>query len=400
MGPGLCLLTPKNRKKAADRDECPLSPPPTAAFALARCSRERGQQEVGTINRATPPAFLALLAGAGLLASACGGTTATQATADTVHPAAPAAPAPPAVFPLTGQPANGSANAKRPSLCVKIDNVEGSFPQAGLDQTDLVFDTLVEGGLTRLFACYQSQDAQLTGPIRSARPVDASLLKLLSPSCGLFAYSGAANGEIAPTEAACPAATRLSAEDNPDGVFQIIHSRPSPHQVFASTSALWSAGQHGGATWTPPSQVFTYSSTAEGGPAAPAASVYMDISNFSSAGWTWSSTSGTWLRSQNGGSDVSTSGNRVSAVNVVVLSVPIGHTGIFDAAHNEDPLVIVTGSGSAWVLRNGQVVQGSWSRPDSNSPLELSGPTGTMTLQPGNTWVELLPQPNLPKLTP
>ena len=126
---------------------------------------------------------------------------------------------------------------------MKIDNVAGSFPQAGLDQTDLVFDTLVEGGLTRLFAVYQSQDAQTLGPIRSARPVDASLLKLLSPSsCGLFAYSGAANGEIAPTKDACPSSTLLSPDVGINGPFQMIYSRPSPHQVFSSTSALYAEG--------------------------------------------------------------------------------------------------------------------------------------------------------------
>jgi len=360
------------------------------------------QQEVRTINRATPPALLALLGAAGLVASACGGTTGTPATADTVHqaPVVATPPAPPAVFPLTGLPTNGSANAKRPSVAVKIDNVAGSFPQAGLDQADLVFDTLVEGGLTRLFAVYQSQDASMIGPIRSARPVDASLLKLLSPNCGLFAYSGAAAGEIAPTIQACPASTRIGDDSSSSGAYQVVRSRPSPHQVFSSTSALYSAGQQTGASWSPPSQVFTYSASPEGGTGSPAASVYMDMSNFTSAGWTWSASTGTWLRSQNGGADVSTSGNRVSASNVVVLSVPIGHTGIFDAAHNEDPLVIVTGSGSAWVLRGGQMIQGTWNRPDNSSPLQISGAAGTITLQPGVTWVELLPQPYQPRITP
>ena len=361
-----------------------------------------GQQEVGTINRATPPALVALLAAGGLLTAACGGTGGTPATADTVHQASGIAnpPAPPTVFPLTGLPTSGAADSTRPGLAVKIDNVVGSFPQAGLDQADLVFDTLVEGGLTRLFAVFQSQDAPLVGPIRSARPVDASLLKLLSPSCGLFAYSGAAQGEIAPTKDDCPSSTLISPDVGINGPFQMLHSRPSPHQVFASTSSLYGAGHSDGASWTPPSQVFTYSAAAEGGTAAPAASVYMDMSNFSSAAWTWSSSSGTWLRSQNGGADITTTGHQVSATNVVVLSVPIGHTGIFDAAHNEDPLVIVTGSATAWVLRDGHVIQGTWNRPDNSSPLQLSGTGGTITLQPGVTWVELLPQPNLPRITP
>jgi hypothetical protein len=59
-----------------------------------------------------------------------------------------------------------------------------------------VVEQLVEGGMTRFFAIFQSHDSPLVGPVRSARPVDAALLRQLGG--GLFGYTGAAAGEIAP----------------------------------------------------------------------------------------------------------------------------------------------------------------------------------------------------------
>lgn len=55
------------------------------------------------------------------------------------------------------------------SIGVMIDNVQGAWPQAGLEEAYLVYDITVEYGLTRLFAIFKDSDADLIGPVRSAR---------------------------------------------------------------------------------------------------------------------------------------------------------------------------------------------------------------------------------------
>ncbi len=97
-------------------------------------------------------------------------------------------PSGPGVYPLTRLPATDAARQHRPALSVKIDDVGEARPQAGLNSADLVTDILVEGGLTRLMATFQSQDTGTIGPIRSARPVDADLLRELGG--GIFALRG------------------------------------------------------------------------------------------------------------------------------------------------------------------------------------------------------------------
>lgn len=302
----------------------------------------------------------------------------------------------PKVYPLTGLPVDNPGHAARPALSVKIDNVAGSFPQVGLGQADIVTEALVEGGLTRLLATYQSQDAAQVGPIRSARPVDAALLRELGG--GIFAYSGAATGEIAPSKSYSEAI--LLSFDAGVPAFHRVSWRQSPHNIFSSTPALWTTGMKAGAAATPPPPLFTYSPAPEGGPAGPASQAYMDMSRLSSAAWTWSPAQNAWLRSQNGAPDSNSDGSRIAAQNVVIMSVAIGPSGIYDADGNQDPWVLLTGSGSAWVLRNGQVVQGTWTRSSNTVPMSLSGAAGTITLQPGHTWIELVPHPYLPRLTP
>ena len=141
------------------------------------------------------------------------------------------------VYPLTGEPHANAIVAQRPPLSIKVDNVAGALPQAGLNQADLVVDTPVEGGLTRLFAVFQSQGADLVGPIRSARPVDATLLRLVGG--GIFAYSGSSPLEIAPVKADS-GATLLSWEADPQ-LFFLRSDHVSPHTVFSSTALLYGA---------------------------------------------------------------------------------------------------------------------------------------------------------------
>jgi hypothetical protein len=119
-----------------------------------------------------------------------GGRSSTAAVPGSTTPersTGPSTTAVPAVYPLTGLPVSNPATVGRPLLAVKIDNSPEARPQAGLDRADLVVEEVVEGGLVRFMAIFQSQDADRVGPVRSVRPVDG---KLLTPTRGYFAYSG------------------------------------------------------------------------------------------------------------------------------------------------------------------------------------------------------------------
>ena len=54
-------------------------------------------------------------------------------------------------------------------IAVMIDNHNGAWPQAGLQNAYMVYEIIVEGGETRLMALFKGADIEKIGPVRSAR---------------------------------------------------------------------------------------------------------------------------------------------------------------------------------------------------------------------------------------
>ena len=324
---------------------------------------------------------------ASVVSAACGGGHRRAAAPPPSIPPSTTAPVP--TFPLNGLPAD-NVTAGRSALSVKVDNVAPALPQSGLNRADVVTEALVEGGQTRLFVTFHSQDADLVGPIRSARPVDADLLNQLGG--GIFAYSGAAPGEIAPVEDHSNAT--LLSFDSGNPAFYRDPGRPAPHNVYSSTAALYQAGAEAGNHSPSPPPLFQYGAPNSG---RPASRVDFTMGERLSAAWTWNAATGSYEREQNGHPDVVDDGSLVATTDIMIMAVAIQGTGIFDTIGEEDPLVVITGTGPCWLLRDGQVSEGHWTRPSTNDHTTFTDANGApLQLRPGRTWLELLPNTSQP----
>ena len=273
----------------------------------------------------------------------------------------------------------------RPTLAVKIDNVDIARPQAGIDRADIVIEETVEGGLTRLFTVFQCDSAPIIGPVRSARTSDAALLRLFGHA--IFGFSGANPKALKPVQQTSHAVL-LSYDNNPS-LYHRDNSRPAPHNVFTSTQTLVDAGKKKNNSLGAPTPIFEFSSTV---PAAAKAAkgVSLRWSPDASAAWSWSS--GHWARTQNGSPDVLVDKKRVTATNVVLMRIKTKDTGIRDVIGNPSPDDVVTGGGKVYVLRDGKVVPGRWKRAGIGGAMTLVDKAGkTIPLAPGRTWIELLP---------
>ena len=84
---------------------------------------------------------------------------------------------------------------------------------------------------------------------------------------------------------------------------------------------------------------------------------------------------------------------QISAANVVVLRVneyPTPYIEDETGAHENE--LTLTGTGQAYVFRDGFVLKGMWERPSLSQPATFVEADGAkMNLTPGNTWEELLP---------
>src|SRR5262249_53671672 len=96
--------------------------------------------------------------------------------------------------PLTGRPDPSETSQTRSALSVKIENTPEARPQSGLDVADVVYEEVVEGGITRFWAIFSSAAPQVVGPIRSVRLMDPNIV---TPLGGVVAFSGGTPDNVA-----------------------------------------------------------------------------------------------------------------------------------------------------------------------------------------------------------
>lgn len=291
--------------------------------------------------------------------------------------------APPAVCPLTGVEAPRRGVPQRPALAIKVENAPEARPQAALNDADVVVEEPVEGGYTRFIAIFHCGESDRVGPVRSGRTTDPDYLRQYGEA--LFGYAGG----VPAVKAMVPRAGLID-------VNYIIEadsytrdaSRSSPHNLYTTTRALWKAG--GGSTDVP-GPVFAYSERWEG-KARRISGVHLGFSAVSDVYWTWSKRHDEWLRSHGEVAHLLEDGSQVSAANVVIQVVHVTDSAILDAAGNPSPDVELTGSGKAYVLRDGRLIRGRWERETLDDLTRFLTKDGTeIALAPGRTWVELLP---------
>ncbi|MGO8870698.1 MAG: DUF3048 domain-containing protein [Acidimicrobiales bacterium] len=297
------------------------------------------------------------------------------------------APAAAAICPLTGAPAPGGTVPARPALGVKIGNYSGDRPSAGLNQADIVFEEPVEGAITRLVAVFQCQSTSLVGDLRSAREPDAAILSQFSHP--IFVHAGGIRPVLA-----LMAASPLTDENLLDGSGStIIHppGRVAPYSTFANTAALWALDSSDTA---PPAPIFTYSATLPAGSVpGSGASVHIPFSSSSDVTWRWNPKAGNYLRFYSGEPDRLLDGSQTAATNVVIMSVQT-YTGpwVENSEGGLEVNVTYSGAGPLVVVRNGVAITGTWSRSSLTQPATFTTTGGApITLQPGNTWEELVP---------
>jgi hypothetical protein len=292
-------------------------------------------------------------------------------------------PASSSACPLSGVPAAGGQVPRRPALAIKVDNYPSARPQSGLDKADIVFEEPVEGGITRLVAVFQCQSANLVGPIRSARAVDASILDQLSKP--LFLHVGGITPVLSLIREADVFDETLLARGS---VVQNPPNRYAPDDTYVSTAAGWGLRPNDTA---PPASIFTYSSTAPSG--TPVTSLHIPYSQTSDVTWTWDANTGRWTLYYAGTPATVANGGQIAVPNVVVQTVRVTYgPWVEDAQGRLEVQSQLTGSGPLEVFRNGQEVTGTWQRSSLSQPTRLVASDGSMiALQPGETWVELVP---------
>lgn len=278
----------------------------------------------------------------------------------------------PPIAPLTGLPDPTGASLTRAALSVKIENTPEARPQSGLAQADVVYEEVVEGGITRFWAVFSSGAPATVGPIRSVRLMDPDII---TPIGGVVAFSGGTPDNVALVKA-CPVVT--VDENNAGDAFFRDSERNAPHNLYGRTDQLWARGGEP----VPPRPLFTYlaAGTPLGG--EPVASFHVGLSPGYDPTYTFDAASHGWKRSYGDTPFVDVTGTQIAPTTVIVqfVNYPAG---------SEGELV---GGGDAWIFSDGQLIKGFWGKPDAATPTRFTNAFGVpQSIVPGHTLVELAP---------
>jgi len=319
--------------------------------------------------------LIIIVAGAGLTAwlhfrNNADSAVNTTTTTSTTTVSAPTAP-------LTGLPDPGGASLTRPALTVKIENTPEAMPQWGVNQADVVYEEIVNGGITRLAAVFNSQEPTKVGPVRSVRPTDT---QVVWPLGGIFAFSGGAQYAI---DSISTAPVKLIDESNAGAAMFRDPNRQAPHNLYGVASSLFKFG----GTPTPPPKLFDYRTSTEKVVGTKVAHFVVPFPSIYPVTWTWDATTSSWDRTLFGTSDVTGTNVRESPKNVIVMWVNyVNGIGTMASYAN------LQGSGPASFFIDGKQVLGTWSRGSSQGDvLSYQTKSGqSIKFTPGQTWVELL----------
>ncbi len=285
--------------------------------------------------------------------------------------------------PLTGLPDESEATSSRPAVAVKIDNAPQARPQAALDVADVVYEEVVEGGVTRFIAVFHSSAPDIAGPVRSVRPMDPSVL---APYRGLFAYSGGIPAFMSMLR-------KVPVQDvNVDvatDAYSWDRSRPAPHNTYVSPAKLMPKAK--GDYDDPPAAMFEYRGVGEPFGDTDARHVVIPYSPRQTSIYDWDP-AGNWKRTSNGTPHTAASGTQIAPENLVVQFVSMHTLNHVDQSGSRVVESTVDGTGDAWIFSGGRVTKGRWSKDSAGSPTRYTDSAGNpVKLATGRTWVHFAP---------
>ncbi len=290
----------------------------------------------------------------------------------------------PGTHPLTGLPYPSLATFNKP-FAIVIDNAPEARPQYGLSKADIVYESLTEGGVTRLLAIYSSQQPVRIGPIRSARPY---LVRQAQDWDAIFVHSGGSTHALNLLGNGVPHVYNLDEFSN--GSAFVRTSLAPPHNLFASYVALQTIAEKKALPLTLTAlPSWAYATTTPEGPTTTSLMIPYNLASMKVA-YQYDEASQSYVRVLGGQTHRDAETNRpLTPANVILefremldISDP-KKLGLIDFSY--------AGAGDAMIFTKGKKINARWTR-SSQGPTVYATATGrTIALKPGQTFIEVLP---------
>lgn len=273
---------------------------------------------------------------------------------------------------------------RRRPLAVIIDNARGARPQSGLDKADLVVELPVEGGITRFLAFICSEDIEMLGPIRSARPTFIDLAKEFN---GILVHAGGSakaletigNSKINHLD-------EIMGGPSVAAAFWRVPDRSKPHNLYASSDSLRRISQRMKYDVDALPSFHSYLQEGETVSGKETNEITIFYANRScKASYIYDPEKLVFTRYTEAKPHLTKEGKEITVSNVIVQVVPYLY--LDGDGHMQ---LIMHGKGDALIFREGKVIEGYWEN-DSGKGTKFKDINGkTISLVPGPTWIEVV----------
>lgn len=277
-------------------------------------------------------------------------------------------------------------------IAVMIDNHSGALPQVGLQDAYIIYEIVVEGGLSRFLALFLDKNTAMIGPVRSARHYFLDYALENNAIYAHFGYSPQALNDIKTY-----GVNNISGTQSDGSAFWREGPLASPHNVYTSIAKINERAANKGYSLISDNTVplLNYSTDdinldANTG-AIVAAKVRINYSSGHYVGYTYDNVNKVYLRTYHGSPQVDRITNQqYSFKNVIVISVTNRSLG--DPTNLTRQGLDNVGTGTGYYITNGYAIPITWakdSRTARTRYLDLNGIQ--INVNDGNTFINIQP---------
>jgi hypothetical protein len=292
---------------------------------------------------------------------------------------------------------------KRKPLIVMIENHLDARPQAGLTDADLIYETLVESGITRYMVVFWGKDSKKVGPIRSVRSYFLDWVSEYDdpPLCNIGQAGYESWEEVIVPEADARSyiiryniksyswygrnVTWRDKEKYNKGIAW-------EHVAYSETQTLWKDAQTLG--WVGPAEFesLKFKKDAKKEERSLSQEIEIKFLNLSSTNykvnWIYDIDSNSYKRLLADKPHIDENNNKqITAKNIIIEHCQYRQTG-----DRNGRLVFTTiGEGNADIIRDGEVLKGTWKKQDRTSRTKFYYNNEEVELNRGQTWIEIVP---------
>lgn len=280
-------------------------------------------------------------------------------------------------------------------IAIMIDNNIGSAKHAGLQESYLNYEIIVEGGLTRIMALYKDKNVSLIGPVRSSRHY---FLDYALESDAIYAHFGWSI--YAERDIKALGVNNINGLTD-DAPYWRESSAIAPHNVFTTTDKIRNyAKTKNYSTETNNWKLLNYTtdkvilnsqsdSQEQPNPGLLTANkISISYSNYQNRSYSYDSQNEYYLREMNGAAHIDkVTNNQLNYKNIIIEKV---NNYNLDSEGRQD--LATTGSGTGYYITNGYALPINWTKSSRSAKTKYTYTNGTeIKVNDGNTFIQIVP---------